>query len=183
MNDSILTRRRFLEVVTAGGLLVLEPAFAEGADQGPKLVKLINDYRKTKDLPEVPVSPKLTKVAVTHVADFNKYPPPRGTNLHSWSENGPWKGGIFDLKDKSTHSIMWDKPKEIADYQSHGFEISARSSAQLNAERALEIWKMSPGHNGCILNEGIWKDLTWQAMGAACEGSFSCVWFGTLADK
>jgi hypothetical protein len=78
---------------------------------------------------------------------------------------------------------MWDKPKEIADYQGQGFEIAYYSSAGASAKEGLDGWKVSPGHNPLLVNSGIWKKVTWNAIGIALYKNYGLVWFGELRDK
>lgn len=77
---------------------------------------------------------------------------------------------------------MWKKPKEIAGYESNGFEISFYSGAGVTAEQALESWKYSNGHNQVIINESIWKSLSWKAIGIGIYEDYGVVWFGEVAD-
>ena len=75
---------------------------------------------------------------------------------------------------------MWDKPKEITGYPTAGYEIC--ESGASTAKSALDDWKDSSAHNAVILNEGVWKNHPWKAIGAArCQG-YWCVWFGETLD-
>jgi hypothetical protein len=142
------------------------------------LAELINDYRATLKLPRVAVSPALTKVAQAHVRDLavNK-PVKEGCNLHSWSGKGDWSGCCYDSS-KEAARCMWVKPKEIAGYQGHGYEIAATASG-LTPEHALEMWQKSPAHHEVMINKGIWTK-PWRAMGVAIEGDFGVAWFGEV---
>lgn len=77
---------------------------------------------------------------------------------------------------------MWDKPKEIAGYESPGYEIAYYSSAGASAGEGLEGWKKSPSHNPLIINEGIWKKVSWKAIGIGIYKEYGVVWFGELED-
>jgi uncharacterized protein YkwD len=139
---------------------------------------LINKYRKTKGLPPVPHSAALAKVALAHVKDLAKYnlTAKCGSNpLHSWSKNGPWKGGCYDGNDSKTYPVMWLKPKEIAGDPNYGFEIAHQGSS--DAAGLLNSWKGSSAHNDVILNRNSWKGYKWIGMGAAIYGGYSVVWF------
>ena len=59
------------------------------------LANVINQYRRDRGLPEIPVSPSLTRVAELHVADLAAHPRDRGCNLHSWSEHGAWSACCY----------------------------------------------------------------------------------------
>ena len=141
------------------------------------LVKLINQYRQQKGLPAIPLSEKLTTVAVTHMQDLVDKKPhkklcgsnPDNQNPHSWSDNpGKWKGGCYDSDNSATWPIMWDKPKEITGYPSAGYENYHSGGSPKDA---LQGWKNSTFHNDVILNKKIWSGYTWRAIGAgSCNG-------------
>ena len=78
---------------------------------------------------------------------------------------------------------MWDKPKEIAGYESPGYEIAYYSSAGATAEEGLKGWKKSPSHNPLLINTGIWKDIDWGGIGIGIYGEYGVVWFGQLEDE
>lgn len=157
-----------------------------------ELPKLINDYRNQKGLPSIKLSSKLSAVAFAHIRDLSTYHPEQtcgaNGNLHSWSNNGNWQGiygagnwkGCCYPSDHSNAACMWDKPKEIAGYQSNGYEIAHSGSS--TAQGALNSWKNSPLHNDVILNTGSWSSYQWKAIGALYGGGYACAWFGTLTD-
>lgn len=157
-----------------------------------ELPKLINDYRNQNGLPGIKISNKLSAVALAHIRDLSTYHPEQtcgaNGNLHSWSDNGNWQGvygagnwkGCCYPSDHSNSVCMWDKPKEIANYQSNGYEIAHSGSS--TAQGALNSWKNSPLHNDVILNKGIWTNYQWKAIGALCGGGYACAWFGALPD-
>ena len=144
-----------------------------------QLFDLINAYRAQNGLPAVPESSKLTLVAQTHARDTVNFPPAQDS-LHSWSNNGNWTGGFFDLNDQNSWPIMWNKPKELAGYSGHGYEISAGDSTHpsITPAQALDLWKTSSGHNTVILNQGTWANFPWQAMGVGIYRGIAHVWFG-----
>jgi hypothetical protein len=140
-------------------------------------------------LPAIPVSPELTAVAVAHVRDLATYfttdPNYTGADCapHGWSSHGNWTGGCYKFADSSTWPIMWSKPQEIANYPGQGFEILAETmGTPMTASTALRLWAADPPHNDVIVNQGIWKDMTWQAMGVWVEGDWASVWFGAQVD-
>jgi len=77
---------------------------------------------------------------------------------------------------------MWDKPLEIAGYDSPGYEIAYYSSVGSTAQEALEGWKKSPAHNPLLINEGMWEKVEWRAIGIGLYKEYGVVWFGQLAD-
>lgn len=149
-----------------------------------KLFQLINEYRKEKKLAPIPFSSKLTLVAQTHAKDlvenydFEK----RGKcNPHSWSKNGEWTSCCY-TSDHKKASCMWDKPKEIANYQNPGYEIAYYSSAGASAQEGLKGWQKSPSHNPLLVNSGIWEKVSWKGIGVGIYKEFAVVWFGQLED-
>lgn len=147
------------------------------------LVDLINEYRGRLGLSKIALSPRLTVVAALHVRDLaTRAPHADGASLHSWSRDDRWSGGQYKPTDKSSWTIMWDKPKEIVGYPGYGFEIAA--ARVRDARYALEAWQKSPQHSNVMLNRDTWADDRWQwkAIGAAFFQGFACAWFGDLAD-
>jgi hypothetical protein len=201
------SRRRFLGTVAVGamtagsGLVVRTIAWAQtpepavkriptvaqiraGSPDAWKLVDLINHHRSEQGLPAIPLSPRLTTVAYLHAKDLlERRPHETHGNLHSWSDDARWKGGAYRSDDRQTWPVMWDKPKEIAGYTAHGFEICAARAADLAA--AFQLWTKSQLHHEVILNRGVWADPRWQwkALGAVFYKGFACAWFGNQADS
>jgi len=142
-----------------------------------KLVDVLNAYRQTQGLEAVPLSSALSAVAALHARDVARAKPhEKGRSLHSWSEDPRWKGGEYKTGDKTTWSIMWEKPKEIAGYAGIGFEISAAEVKGF--AHALRVWQGSQVHHDVILNRGLWAKMKWRALGAALIDGCACAWFG-----
>jgi hypothetical protein len=152
-----------------------------------KLYKLINEYRLQKGLPEVKLSGSLSFVARTHAKDqADNFKDGNRCNMHSWSNKGSWSSCCY-TPDHKKAKCMWDKPRELTNYQSDGFEISfystyPYSSPEAFAKDILNGWKKSPGHNDVIMNKSIWKNMKWQAIGIGIYGEYADVWFGALED-
>jgi hypothetical protein len=169
-----------------GGLLLalglnprLAPVLAaESTTAG--IAEAINAYRQSKGLPAIPFADELTKVAKAHVADLVAHSPEDACNgnPHSWSPNGNWTSGCYDPNDDTTWPMMWDKPREIANYPGRGYEISASGTPSISAAQALALWQGSTGHNAVIVNEGIWAGMAWGAIGGWAEDGHACAWFG-----
>lgn len=148
------------------------------------LYNLLMAYRKSKKVPVIPYSAKLTRVAQAHVRDLANhfdYENKGGCNPHSWSSSGKWSPCCY-TDDHKQASCMWSKPREISGYPADGFEIAFFSSDGAQAAESLEGWKMSPGHNPVMINSGTWKDAKWEAVGIGIYGNYSVVWFGQLPD-
>lgn len=168
-------------------LLAAIPAFCQEiciSEEEKKLYDLINQYRKSKKLKPIPLSAKLTKTAQAHVRDLNEnfnYETVSDCNPHSWSDKGNWSSCCY-TPDHKQAKCMWDKPMEIAGYNSAGYEIAYYTSGEANAVEGLEGWKKSPGHNPVIVNLGSWQKIEWKAIGVGMSGNYGVVWFGELAD-
>jgi uncharacterized protein YkwD len=149
-----------------------------------KLYRLIMEYRKTKGLPSIPLSAKLSQVANVHahdLADNYKFDPANKCNPHSWSKKGSWTACCY-TSDHKRAQCMWDKPKEIAGYSGFGYEIAYYSTAGATAQEGLDGWKVSPGHNPLIVNLDIWSKVKWNAIGVALYKEYGLVWFGEEKD-
>ncbi len=148
-----------------------------------ELINLVNDYRESKGLARIPASASLNKVAQLHVKDLvENHPNQAPCNMHSWSDKGSWKPCCY-TSDHKKASCMWSKPRELTSYKGDGYEIAARVGPHdITAKKALSLWKKSYGHNSVIINKGIWKQLEWQAIGAAMYKGYAVVWFGEKKD-
>lgn len=149
-----------------------------------ELFDLLNEYRVSKKLKPVPFSAALTQVAQAHVRDLHnnyKFDPNAECNPHSWSKNGDWSDCCY-TNDHKQAQCMWDKPKEIAGYNSPGYEIAYFQSNGAEPYVAMEGWKKSKGHNPVMINTGIWEKVTWEAMGVGIYEEYGVVWFGAKSD-
>lgn len=153
------------------------------SSQEKLMLKLINDYRKSKKLTAIAISPELTKVAKIHANDLNTNHPDKGKcNIHSWSDKGKWKTCCY-TEDHKNANLMWSKPSELTNYKGNGYEIAYKSFYSPSPKEALELWKKSPGHNSVITQSGIFKNSKWKAIGIAVEENYILIWFGAEADK
>ena len=148
-----------------------------------ELYNQIMNYRKTKKLPGIPLSKSLTYVAQTHSKDlYENRTDKEPCNQHSWSAKGSWKPCCY-YPDHRNKECMWDKPKELTNYSSPGFEIAYFHSAEATPTEALAAWKKSQGHNAVIVNAGMWKGQTWNAIGIGIYKNYATVWFGMQKDE
>jgi len=145
------------------------------------LVNKINEYRQQNGLSWLPTDETLCKVAYYHARDTVKNRPDTGNcNMHSWSwkrmDGIKWKGCCY-TRDHKNGKCMWKKPREFnSRFVGDGFEISYKTSGSANAEKALDSWKKSSGHNNVIMNRGIWTK-NWSRIGAAYYGGAAHAWF------
>lgn len=190
-NNTVTTPNTTTPAVSTQETQVIEALKAMGlTEKEAKLYYKINAYRESLGLPKLSFSKSLTEVARAHVRDSNTYTPEnqvdsRGEqgNLHSWSGNGSWTRLVY-TDDHHYGNGMWSKPREITNYTGNGYEISSWSSGMISPERALNLWKNSPGHNSImttqITGDADWSDL--KTMGVSIDGHYAHVWFGSDAD-
>ena len=160
------------------------------SDDEYQLYQLIMSYRQSKKLPKIPLSKSLTYVAQVHCKDLvlNKPDQGQGCNAHSWSYKGRWSACCY-TPDHAKAGCMWDKPRELTNYEGDGFEIAVGSSSDefkdfvVTPEFALESWKKSKNHNNVIINLDVWKEVKWNAIGVGIYKGIATVWFGKLPDK
>ena len=182
MKNARIAKRLFL--LTIFITTTFQSVAQELSKDESELYGLVMKYRKSKGLPEIPLSKSLTIVAQNHAKDLEEnYSPDPKCNLHSWSNNGNWKPVCY-TNDHAQAKLMWSKPKELTSYQGNGYEIAFAENEEYlaNGENALESWKSSKDHNAVILNKGIWKK-TWNAIGIGINGSYAVIWFGEELDK
>jgi len=153
-------------------------------EQELNLYNLIMEYRKSKNLKTIPLSAKLTRVAQTHTHDLSdnyKIDSRNRCNPHSWSKKGVWTSCCY-TSDHKQAKCMWDKPKEIAEYNSPGYEIAYYSSLGAKAKEGLDGWKLSSAHNPLLINDGMWSKVEWNAIGVGIYKEYAVVWFGQMED-
>lgn len=153
-----------------------------------QLARMVNEYRTSLGLPAVTLSSSLSQVARLHATDASaNYRLSKTCNMHSWSDQGSWRGCCYS-PNHSDMDCMQLKPKELTSYPGRGYEISYMrwwddgSPAPVNAQDALAGWKRSPGHHQVMVNQGIWKQVNWQAMGVGVANGYACLWFGQEKD-
>ena len=141
------------------------------------LYDMIMEYRKKKNLPAIPLNKDLTYVAQEHARDLMENQPDQGNcNLHSWSDQGDWTACCY-TDDHAEAECLWNKPREMTEYEGNGYEIAAWNSAGATPARALRGWIRSSGHHELIINKGIWKS-EWKSIGVGMNGQYTTVWFG-----
>jgi hypothetical protein len=124
------------------------------------LIDTIQAYRLSRGLPKVPISKALTVVADAHVKDLNENAPHEegsNCNMHSWSAVGSWSACCY-TPDHDEAACMWDKPRELTDYEGNGYEIAyGASDITVSPKGAIRGWQTSYAHNNVILNKGQWR--------------------------
>lgn len=160
------------------------PALPEDCTpEAVELVDLVNAYRGENALPPIPLSPSLCIVGQTHVEDLAVDQPHAepGCNLHSWSDAGSWTPCCY-TPDHAEAECMWIKPSELTVYPGSGYENAAGGGDDITPEQALELWQNSPAHDAVILNQDIWSDMPWGAVGAGLYQGYAVLWFGEEPD-
>jgi hypothetical protein len=146
-----------------------------------KLYNLINEYRISKQLPEITLSQSLSYVARVHTIDLSQNRPDfGGCNPHSWSGKGQWKPCCY-AEDENRVACMTLKPKEITSYKFKAYEAVYSGSEEATADDAFQLWTEVNLVNNLILNTGKWTK-PWLAVGVGIYGQYACVWFGEGAD-
>jgi uncharacterized protein YkwD len=136
------------------------------------LFDLVSQYRSTAGKPSLKLSAPLSMLANRRMLDLQHN---MRTLTHSWSNCR------YDIKDEKTWHCVLDAPERLkTGYKGRGFETLYRTTmtAVVPAD-ALEEWKKSSLHNSIILNLDGFKDMPWDEVGIAIEGSYAALWFGT----
>lgn len=135
-----------------------------------ELFRLINEYRKQNNLPEVRESKNLYMVANRHLIDLS-------FNLKKLTHS--WNDCEFNINDSKTWKCIFDAPKKFDPaFSGTGYEnVYYNSKGKFSPADALEAWKKSPLHNAAILNLDTFKDTKWIAGGVAIEGQYAALWF------
>ena len=157
-------------------ILKLDSCVGDSVDQEETtLYNLVNEYRVEKGLSPISLSPALSLVANRHVRDLQKN---AGSLTHSWSNCA------YDSSDSSTYPCMWEAPQRLGtSYTGNGYENAYGSSGSATAIDALTGWKQSTAHRETILNQSIWKDVTWNALGIGIYQGYAVIWFGEDVDN
>ena len=159
------------------------PTWTMSSDE-QELFDLVIAYRTEVGLGPIPYAPSLAYVARTHATDLRVNRPHEASeecNLHSWSDAGPWSACCY-TDDHAEAECMWDKPAELTSYEEWAMEISYGSGGTVTPAEALAAWDGSEGHRAVIVNEGVWDEHPWRAMGVGIDGGFANIWFGETAD-
>ncbi len=151
-------------------------------DEELTLYEMINEYRRSLTLGEVPLSRSLSWVAKKHALDLDLNKPDTNTcNFHSWSDKGTWTPCCFekDVKDKS---CMINKPRELTSYPGYAYEVVYWENRSANAARAFNQWKQTAAARSLITNFKEWENYSWNAVGIAVHKGFAIAWFGEESD-
>ena len=136
------------------------------------LFNLIVKYRAANGLPAVRLSPALSMVANRHIIDLVQ-------NVKSFTHG--WSNCPYDFNVEKTWPCVSDSPKRLnSGYSGQGFETLYRTTTgKATPALAMDAWKKSKLHNSIILNLDTFKNMPWDEVGVAVDGSYAAVWFGS----
>ncbi|MBD2691373.1 CAP domain-containing protein [Anabaena catenula] len=167
---------------------ILTSSACAGDDIKPeeaKLYNLINQYRAQNRLAPIPLSKSLTLVANRHVRDIAKNPDYYRNCQGKYCAHG-WSNCAYDADNSNTLPCMWDAPQKLnTGYPGRGYEnlFTGSRNYRVTAEAALRGWQSSRGHNEVILNQGIWQNNQWNALGIGIYKGAAALWFGVEPDS
>ncbi len=148
-----------------------------------RLYNLINKFRIEHEKEIIPISKSLTYVAKTHINDLkNNHPDTSVCNLHSWSDKGNWTACCHNKYLPKTECML-NKPRELTDYKSNGYELTYWDSEVASPDSIMDLWTSVETSKNMILGFDKWKSYKWEAIGVATSGKYALVWFGTKDDK
>lgn len=151
------------------------------SDDEIALGNLINNLRKENDLTVLPFSASLTYVADVHAKDlYLNYDRNSGCNLLSWSDQGRWEPCCISGGDLG---CMHDKPFELTDYNSKGYELVFFGNTDVTSGLAFDAWRNARPAKDLILQKGKHNKKKWNALGVAIFEGYVSVWFGELIDE
>ncbi len=139
--------------------------------QESNLYQLVNQYRIQNGLPQIPLSKSLTLVANRHVRDLAEN---IGFLAHGWSDCR------YDPNNSNTSHCIRTAPQRLKTaYPGRGYENGYGSlQGNVTAVSALKSWKKGSLHDAVILNQGVWRNHPWKALGIGIYKGFSVLWFG-----
>ena len=127
--------------------------------QAKKLIKLVNNYRKSKGQRPVPRNDCLCETADAHTDEHNQGIASR----HDWS----------DCSGSCSH-----KAREICGYNGKAYENYAMGWGKQTPDQAFGQWKRSSGHNAMMINTMHWKGWQFKGMGASVNGNYAVLLMG-----
>lgn len=79
---------------------------------------------------------------------------------------------------------MWAAPQRLGTaYPGNGYENAyASGSGRVSAKSVLRSWQSSKAHNAVLLNQDIWQDNQWGALGIGFYKGYAVLWVGEEAD-
>lgn len=147
-----------------------------------KLYNMLYEYRKSMDLPAIPLSKSLCLVSKKHIQDLIQNRPDTSMcNMHSWSNKGIWMPCCFK-KDNDDKVCMQSKPAELTNYPGIAYEITYWESKDATAENAFNQWRETNVSLSVITNGGRWDEFSWNAVGVGISGGYAAMWFGEELD-
>lgn len=147
------------------------------------LYNMINDMRRQNNMPSIPLSSDLCKVAHVHINDLIvSKPQEKGCSLHSWSAKSKWTE-CCNTSDAVGLECMKSKPREITGYPGNGYELIYWEEEDATPSDAAALWQQVDASADMILCRGKWKSYQWKAMGVGLTDGYAVLWLGDKADK
>lgn len=147
-----------------------------------KLYNLVNELRNINNLPQIPISNSLCRVAKMHIDDLIQNKPDTSTcSFHSWSNKGNWQDCCF-TKESKDKLCMQNKPGELTGYSGKGYEVVYWESREASAQKAIDQWKETCAATSIILHTKEWQSFNWKALGVGVDGGFAVIWLGEESD-
>jgi len=170
--------------------LISESSFAQKvvpinyciSKEATEIAKAINEYRAKLSLENLEISLCLSYVAYIHAQDLKHNPiEDKNCNMHSWSKQGDWKPFCFPA-DLSRTNSPWNKPKELTEYPSRGYELIFYDNHGATAKDAITEWLSTPKATEMIASTGNWSKFPWRTCGIAVYEEYAIIWFGSAQD-
>lgn len=146
-----------------------------------KLYHLINQYRIQRQLSPIAQSVSLNQVANRHVRDLQE-------NLALYNQNGKdwrfgWSNCPYNSEQSVTFSCLWSAPQRLkTTYSAIAYEIICGGDGEITAEEALRCWQNNSLNNDLIINQGLWQNYQWRAMGIGIYNGYAVLWLGEKID-
>ncbi len=166
------------------GQKVLSAATCVGdelSQEEEKLARLINQYRTQYQLLPIPLSSSLSRVANRHLRDLQDNASLYDRSGKDWRFG--WSNCAYDANQATTFACLWAAPQRVKTaYPGRGYEIICGGTGQIVAEDALSCWQKSPLNDDLLLNQGLWLNYQWQALGIGIDRGYAVLWFGQEVD-
>ncbi len=151
-------------------------------EQESRLATLINAHREARGMKAIPVSACLSFVARTHVLDlYNNRPDTGICNLNSWSDKGDWVSCCHNRYFPKEHCVR-NKPRELTKYLGDGYELTYAEETDVVADSVFSFWSGIEEADAFLLNQGVWKNRDWIALGVGIYKNYAVIWTGLVTD-
>jgi hypothetical protein len=78
---------------------------------------------------------------------------------------------------------LWSAPQRLkTTYSAIAYEIICGGDGEITAEEALRCWQNNSLNNDLIINQGLWQNYQWRAMGIGIYNGYAVLWLGEKID-